>query len=244
MERIRDVNAFAIGCWLPKPWHEQQLLACVLSIRSVGHVETILILTVDPELEERLEGRIEGLGCQVWTFPEIPTDPNFGTMMRADMQKLYFWAVSEFYDKVVGMDTDIIFHHNAEELFKLPAVTGFEPRHRAIMKSQPPVSFGHFVYKPDWKIVRDLKEIIQEGFSVTGGWGHHGLLEWEGKEYHWDFFGAEAAAGYLYYYFYLRNKSNSVPRDVFCKCFKHYCGKMSRENKENYLIDMSKLIRF
>jgi len=90
-------RAFAIGCWLPRRWHERQALACVRSIRLAGHTEDILILTLDKTLRDRI-GEYD---WEVRVFPEIEypmrsvclDSPKKINWNRSDAQKMYFWKL-------------------------------------------------------------------------------------------------------------------------------------------------------
>lgn len=238
-------KAFAIGAWLPNRWHERQLLACIRSIRIHGHKEDIYVLTIDPHLKNRIGER----DWKVLTYPEITyegistelTPENF---QRSDAQKLHFWFLPDNYDKVIGLDTDILFHKNCNDLFELPATSGFVIGDKSqILKLQPPISFGHFVYKPDVSIANDLFNITKKGFSSTKGWNNHGLLDWDGEKHNWDYLCSSTSQGYLYYYFaVLKNKVNGVENKVFNRYLTHFCGKLQRSEPERYQTAILKLI--
>lgn len=233
-----NMNAFAVGCWIPNRWYEQQALACVKSIRLAGHEEDVYILTVD----SGLAGRIGERDWKVLTFPEISYKGmgEFGVggkLLRADAQKLYFWAIPDKYQKVIGLDCDVILTRNCEKVFEKPINSFFDHKAHNI-----PLCSGHFVYQPNYETFRGLLHLVGKGFSKESGWNNHGPFEWKERVWPlWNYWAVTTSQGYLFYYFNFVEKNFNLTSD-FMSYWNHYWGDGHRDNSELYKADINRLI--
>lgn len=229
-------TAFAIGCWLPKRWHERMALACIRSIRLTGHTQDIYVLTIDPDLKNRIGERDWKVLCfdeinyeAIWT-ENSPRDGS-PALRISDAQKLYFWLVGD-YDKVLAIDCDVIIKKDCSNLWKSPDLS------IAFAKDSPIIS-GQFVYQPNKKVFDDLKQLlVSNSFSIDTGWNNCGRCN--AKYDKWNFQAASTSQGYLYYYFGILHKR--LHSCYFVKYLTHFEGKKHRSKPELYKTQIQSMI--
>ena len=137
-------------------------------------------------------------------------------LSRFDMQKIYYWGLP--YSRILAIDNDTIMLKKFTEW-----------RHTGLLASKG--KYGHIntsamLLQPSQKIFHDMYKTLQTAtFSSDTGWNNCGDIG-IGK---WDFQAANAAQGFLSYYFMTKNEFTYFS---FKQWIRHYAGRLKFTDRE------------
>lgn len=186
-------------------------IVAMRTIREIGYDCDIVVITNIDDNKQRFEE--EGAIVEKREMFEYPAlyDYKCGAwgLSLFDIQKVYYWSLYD-YDKVLAIDNDM----TAKALF-----TNWEiPELLANKGRESHLNSGMLLLEPSEETYHNMRNILKDAtFSPETGWNNCGKLK---NVPNWEFQAANAAQGFLMYYF--DDKLKYYPlRDYF----EHYVGK-------------------
>ena len=183
------------------------------SIRQSGSKQDIVALiygALSSEEESILQSesikyiRVGPVGATLPNNPEA-FDAQAAAIYRAKLRALQLVD----YEMVVFFDSDVIFHHNCDDLFEQYKSHQFVGR----IGQNSPFNAGLFFVRPSWQAFIDMNDIAMTlSFSQEKGWLEFGLIpDWrdnrQGEMTDWSFYGASVEQGLMYYYYFCQQTS-------------------------------------
>jgi len=216
------------GCDPRKPGYLGYISNIIVSTRILrcdGSKNDIIVLvrmanTVSREkLPDSQEEMLKKAGVIVKYLPKGKAD-NFFT---AQMDKFRILELVQ-YRRVVYMDADVMPFCNLDYFFELSDGPNATLRENVIIPYRnEPAHGGLFMLKPSHEDFKEITEIIHTHYENGGvfdeeiGWGHKIIApdEWRSvlitkEDRKWDFYGAFADQGLLYYWTKYRKKNVSI----------------------------------
>lgn len=189
-------KAFAICCLKPNRDYVRMTLACARSLRATGNKEDILVLTTDETLKDQIGDRYDVRFYEPIFYPALYHAEN--SLSIIDASKLNLWRLDD-YDKVIGLDADIIARKNCDELWSRP-----ELQYVGAAKSSP-LQGSMFVLEPSRAKFDEMYDLAcRSVFDPETGWNNVGRFpHWENRSEtaDWRWQSAMSTQGFLYYYF-------------------------------------------
>lgn len=189
------------------------------SIREIGYTGDIIIITNTDKFDN--EFKSEGLKIEKRKIFDYPARLQYqccaAELSLFDMQKIQYWSLTD-YKKVIGLDNDMI----AVKEFDFWAYA--ELGACFVNGPHSDINSGILLLDPLQKTFDNMYEIATTAtFSPETGWNNCGQI---GKITNWAFQAANAAQGFLPYYFRGRIHNNCLLHDYFA----HFAGPAKYKN--------------
>lgn len=188
------------------------------TVQEIGYTGDIVVLTNTSEYDDLYKK--EGLIIEhreIFDYPALHDYKcNAHGLSIFDMQKIQYWSLYR-YKKVLGIDNDFV----AIEKFDKWG----EPEVGVCFINDNHINSGMLLVEPSESTFQDMRETLRTArFSPEMGWNN---CEQIGIVKNWNFQAANAAQGFIPYYFY--NRMTFINPH---KYFIHYAGPHKYINQE------------